>query len=456
MRPRTQFTSFMHPSLNSKKSIHSARSSDGARPNDRNAPVLVALHEPEPERDREVHDIHCREPRAISATKANHRGEEVGFSPSTAAEPALRPLSAPVLGETRFSRPSGDWDHAARDRDWDDVGHGDVLEKETALEICRRHEEGETVQSLATQFACSRSRILRILARTRYQRVLELPLDYIPNEMFRRVRSKQAAAIMGPVASTGPAKKIQCPKGLPPYLAAMYEVPLLTREEEVHLFRKLNYLKYKAAKLRDQLDPQRPRVATMREIERLYDESMATKNALVRANLRLVVSIAKRHAHGLDTLFETVSDGNMSLIRAVEKFDFGRGFRFSTYASWAIIKNFARTLPIEQRHHSRFHTSQGEMLQSAKDIRADSYADELAQAEREREVGKVLEHLDEREQQIIRYRYGLGQGHKPMTLKEVGALMGVTKERIRQLETRAMAKLRAAAEEENLPIPEAM
>ncbi len=79
---------------------------------------------------------------------------------------------------------------------------------------------------------------------------------------------------------------------------------------------------------------------------------------------------------------------------------------------------------------------------------------EAAQTERQSEVARILRHLDERERQIIRHRFGLDRGHNPMTLKEVGRVMGVTKERIRQLEARAMAKLRDAAGEEHVEAPE--
>ena len=96
---------------------------------------------------------------------------------------------------------------------------------------------------------------------------------------------------------------------------------------------------------------------------------MATKNQIIRSNLRLVVSIAKRHVGPADNFFELVSDGNMSLMRAVEKFDYARGNKFSTYASWAIMKNFARTIPDEHRYHDRFRTSQPELFTSAEDDR---------------------------------------------------------------------------------------
>ena len=225
------------------------------------------------------------------------------------------------------------------------------------------------------------------------------------------------------------------PGGLPAYLASLYEVPLLTREQEVHLFRKMNYLKYKASTLRAQLDLNRPTRRLMRQIEKLYDESVAAKNQIICANLRLVVSIAKRYAAPPQDFFEMVSDGNMSLLRAVEKFDFSRGNKFSTYATWAIMKNFARTLHDAARHRDRFSTSQSEMFSYTEDVRPDPYEQESAQIRRESQVERLLKRLNERERQIVTARFGLIRGHEPLTLTQVGVAMGVTKERIRQIQT---------------------
>jgi len=192
----------------------------------------------------------------------------------------------------------------------------------------------------------------------------------------------------------------------------------------------------------------------MDQVERLYDESVAVKNEIIAANLRLVVSIAKRHVGPVENFFELVSDGNISLIRAVEKFDFARGNKFSTYASWAIMKNFARTIPDEHRRRDRFRTSHDEMFGTTEDARSDQYEQESAQFQRESQIGRILERLDEREQKIIISRFGLHSGHEPLTLKEVGAEMGVTKERIRQIEARALSKLRKAVQEEKIDLPE--
>ncbi len=326
------------------------------------------------------------------------------------------------------------------------------LSDEDKKKIYQQYRRGAPVETLAQRHHRTKTSIYRVINEMRAHRIMELPLDYIPNPQFGRANAERVIMTEMPESDVQ-LRKTRLPAGLPPYLASLYEVPLLNREQEGHLFRKFNYLKYKASKLREQLDATRAKSSLMDEIERLYDQAVALKNQIVRANLRLVVSIAKRHVGQGDNFFELVSDGNMSLIRAVEKFDFARGNKFSTYASWAIMKNFARTIPDEHRHRDRFRTSHSDMFYSTEERRSDQYEQESAQHQRETQIGKILERLDEREQKIIISRFGLDHAQEPQTLKEVGAELGVTKERIRQIEARALNKLRIAAQEEKIEVP---
>jgi RNA polymerase primary sigma factor/RNA polymerase sigma factor len=326
---------------------------------------------------------------------------------------------------------------------------GGQLSPEAKKKVFQLYRRGTTVDALTSRFQRTKTTIYRVINELRAQRILELPLDYIPHPRFARKDADQVCLSSLPEGD-GPLRKIRRPGGLPPYLASLYEIPLLTPEQEQHIFRKFNYLKYKASKLRDKLDPINPKAAPMDEIEQLYEQAVATKNEIVRANLRLVVSIAKRHVGQHENFFELVSDGNMSLLRAVEKFDFSRGNKFSTYASWAIMKNFARTIPGEFKHRDRYRTSLDELFAATEETRGDPVEQVSAQLEREGKVERMLRRLDEREQKIIIHRFGLDHAHEPQTLKEVGASMGVTKERVRQLEARALHKLRLAAEEEKI------
>ncbi len=329
------------------------------------------------------------------------------------------------------------------------------LREETRRRIYQHFRRGESADTLAKRFCRTKASIYRIVNEMRAKRILELPLDFIPNDLFAKIRSeKQEDEIIAPLPpSETTMKKPRLPSGLPPYLASLYDVPLLNREQEMHLFRKMNFLKYKTSRLREELDPAKPKTGLMDQIEKLYDAAVATKNEIISANLRLVVSIAKRHVGPMENFFELVSDGNISLIRAVEKFDFARGNKFSTYASWAIMKNFARTIPDEHRQRDRFRTSHAEMFTATEDGRSDQFEQESAQLQRESQVERILERLDEREQKIIISRFGLNRGREPLTLKEVGAELGVTKERIRQIEARALSKLRKAVQEEKIEVP---
>jgi RNA polymerase primary sigma factor len=326
------------------------------------------------------------------------------------------------------------------------------LTDEQKKEIYRNSRRGVPVERLARNYCRTKASVYRIVSEMRAHRLLDQPIEYMDSPEFHKSNSE--TLIMGaPPVSARLDGRVKAPPGLPPYLASLYSIPLLTREQEAYYFRKMNYLKFKAATLRDKLDKTRPVVRGMDQIEELLDKAVEIKNFLIRSNLRLVVSIAKRHIKPTSNFFEMVSDGNMSLIRAIEKFDYTKGNKFSTYATWAIMKNFARSIPAEHSLLERFRTGKEEVFQHSTETRGDQFREELVNQRQRQMIMGILDQLDGREKDIIMFRYGLSQGAEPQTLEQVGSRLGVTKERIRQLEARALRKLRKIAQDDKLEIP---
>jgi RNA polymerase primary sigma factor len=310
---------------------------------------------------------------------------------------------------------------------------------------------GISVDSLARRFQRNRTSMYRVINEIRAQRLLDQPVDYIPNSTFDE--PGQDEHILGPMpgAETYESQKRQMrvPKDAPPELASLYEVPLLNKEQEQHLFRKMNYLKHKASRLRERMtlpggriNSARVRTQDLDRIEELLDQANEVKEQLISSNMRLVVSIAKRHSGQSDNFFELLSDGNVSLIRAVEKFDYSRGNKFSTYASWAIMKNFARSIPEERNRRERYLTGHEELFEAAPDNRTHEQEIVASAEQASHKVNRLLDYLDPRERQIIRMRAGLDNS-EGMTLEKIGEHLGITKERVRQLNVRAMKKLRS-------------
>jgi RNA polymerase primary sigma factor len=176
--------------------------------------------------------------------------------------------------------------------------------------------------------------------------------------------------------------------------------------------------------------------ASMEQIEEL-------RQRIIRANLRLVVSIAKKHVGWSPAFFEVISDGNMSLMRAAEKFDFSRGTKFSTYASWAVMKNYARSIPEQHYHYTRYVTGQEGVIDSAPDAATEEESSYQSDRQHVRDVIRAgMNELPEREREIVSHHFGLGGKGKALTLDQLGKRFGVTKERVRQIEQHALAHLR--------------
>ncbi len=307
--------------------------------------------------------------------------------------------------------------------------------------ILRCFQAGETPEEIATALGCAVAEIRSAIREFEARRLIESPVEYVYNELFD---APNADALILNAPEPPPReqpKQARPPKGLPAYLRALYDLPLLSPEQERDKFRRYNYLKHKAARLIKALDPLNLADSELADIQVLLEQAEASKKELVSANLRLVVSIAKRHVGTSANFFEVVSDGNLSLMRAVEKFDYARGNKLSTYASWAIMKNFARTIPVEHYHCRQFVTGQDELLGCAADHR--SVPEPEADLESVRTVlAAGLSELSDREREIVTRHYGLfGQG-PARTLEQLGRCFGVTKERVRQIEKRALEKIR--------------
>jgi RNA polymerase primary sigma factor len=353
----------------------------------------------------------------------------------------------------RYTIKNFDQEHPEQALFPDVTGPLDSAAKQVIYNSFRR---GMDVDTLAKNFQRNRTSMYRVVNEIRAQRLLEHPIEYIYHESFDDPAMKDAmiADMPDAVAFEESRRQMRIPKDAPPELVSNYEMPLLTKDQEQHQFRKMNYLKYSAAKLLQEMtlpsgliNYAKLRVEALDQIEAHLKEANKVKEMLIRCNMRLVTSIAKRHAGQAENFFELLSDGNMSLMRAVEKFDFSRGNKFSTYASWAIMKNFARSIPDEKTRRERFVTGNEEIFDAAEDKRTDEQECLAAAEQATAKVNRLLEFLEPREREIIRMRAGLDNGADGMTLEKIGEKLGITKERVRQLNVRAMKKLRSLVEQ---------
>jgi RNA polymerase sigma factor (sigma-70 family) len=313
--------------------------------------------------------------------------------------------------------------------------------------------KGTAVARLAARFGRTRSSIHRIASEYRATSLCQQPIEYIYSDEFDEPNADETI-LEPPEGLLLPEHAPADPDGeLPAYLGDLYDSPILTREQEQYLFRLMNYLKHCVVKARDNLRKSRHRTADMDRIEALIEESLSVKNTLIRCNLRLVVSIARRHRRTSSGFFELISDGNMTLIRAIEKFDYSRGNKFSTYASWALMRSYARSVPAEGVHQDRFRTGADELLTDSMDDRSSIGEDERRGMQQRYTIESILGELNEREQEAISLRFALQGQPEPMTLEQVGDRLGVSKERSRQIINAGLEKLRRIADESGLSLP---
>ncbi len=319
---------------------------------------------------------------------------------------------------------------------------------------------GEPPSRVAAKFGMSPAGAEQILREIRARRLLARPLTYVYSHEFDAPNADRIILrdepVNGDLDSTAGgedpadlARPAAIPRDLPPYLQDLYRVPLLTPRQERNLFRRYNYLKFKLSAIRQRIDPLRVTEKQLRAAEELVEAMEDVKNRITRANLRLVVSIARRHVGRSADFLEIVSDGNMSLMRAVEKFDYTRGYKFSTYATWAIMRNYARTIPESQYQAARFATGSEEHLEAIADT-SEPPRDPVEAEGLRSSLDRGLAELTEREREIVRRHFGLNAEGQSETLDQIGKCYGLTKERIRQIERKAIQRLREVLTEQGL------
>jgi RNA polymerase sigma factor (sigma-70 family) len=326
------------------------------------------------------------------------------------------------------------------------------LSEEQKAKIARKHAKGVDLRVIARRMGRTTGEIYRVLLETRVERLKKRKIRFIDDALYHQedahevvdaiVRQQELAA-----PSNGSAEEHRIPRDLPPYLQELYRTPLLTPAQERALFLKFNLHKYEFVTARRQLDPELVRRRDLDRLEHLLDLATQTKNAIVRANLRLVVSVARKHLRPGLSLMELISEGNITLMRAVESFDFHKGHRFSTYATLALMKGFARTAP-QMLAASRKNTGDAGILAEVPDRRAAERPQSQSLATRD-EVRHLLSRLSDRERAVLSAHFGLGSEPAAETYDQLAQRLGLTKQRVRQIHQTALSKLREVAGVEN-------
>ncbi|MBX3353200.1 MAG: sigma-70 family RNA polymerase sigma factor [Phycisphaeraceae bacterium] len=237
------------------------------------------------------------------------------------------------------------------------------------------------------------------------------------------------------------------------------EQVILTAAEERVLFLQYNYARHCISEIQKVVwarPDQQPTDEQIDDLLRWKRVAERLREQIANTNLALVLAMAKRTRMSEVDFADLVSEGNMALLRAVDKFDAGRGFKFSTYACRAILKAFSRQAMKLSKYRQRFPTDFDPKLEKSDFLetkRAEFEQD--AASEVRRIVTENRADLSDIERTVIEHRFGLesGQLEKPMTLEQVGQIIGVTKERVRQIQNKALEKIRGQLESAFLGAP---
>lgn len=316
--------------------------------------------------------------------------------------------------------------------------------------ILRGYRRGLSLRRLARRTCRTRSTVYRVIVDEKIAKVTAQKVKFIDDPLYHQEGA--AAAVDAIAAQPEPLAALRAkadesarvPRDLPPYLQDLYRTPLLSPARERALFLKFNYHKYRFVALRRKLDPQFARTRELSLLEGHLRRATRVKNDIVQANLRLVVSVARKHLRPGLSLMELVSEGNVTLLRAVEGFDFHKGNKFSTYATFALMKGFARSVPQLLAARLGGGGDADRLLHALPDPRAVALSDRMSVRD---EVGRLLASLTDRERDVLSARFGLGQPEAPdaPTFEQLGKRLGLPPTKVRQIEQAALQKLRTVA-----------
>ena len=320
--------------------------------------------------------------------------------------------------------------------------------------ILRGYRRGLALRRLARRTCRPKSAIWRVITTERLAKLNKRKVKFIDDPLYHQpeaagvvdqiVRASFEQALDTPSTGAMPGNRV--PRDLPPYLAELYRSALLTPAQERALFIQFNLHKFQFVGARRKIEEQFVRSRDINQLETLLRRVTDVKNKLLQANLRLVVSVARKHVRTGVSLMELVSEGNLTLMRAVEGFDVHKGYKFSTYATLALMKEFARAVPTLLAHRAGKPTDA--LMDGLLDVRGTQSAERFAQRD---EIGMLLGKLDDRERAVLVAHFGLGEPSErsraadPLTYAELGKQLGLTKQRVRQIEQGALSKLRLAA-----------
>lgn len=279
--------------------------------------------------------------------------------------------------------------------------------------------------------------------------LMERQIDFIPNDDFESTSESDFEQMDFELYAV----EEQVPGSLDPdnvaasLLNSLQQSQLLTFEGEQFLFKQLNFLRFRAKAIQASLHPTRPSKKKVRELERLLAEAEAARAELAKSNLRLVASIAGKLSISRDEFDEFVAEGNAIILYAIDKFDYSRGYRFSTYATHAVQRHLYRVIDRRRKRAQREHARETMIMAEEPAVDSDPWEpteDEIKTAAAA-VIAKMDETLDEREQLIVRGRFGLDGTGDGKTFNVLGQQLGLSKERVRQLLQRALEKLGEAA-----------